>query len=247
MLFKQSTGRATPPYSRYRRLVKVLPFSLALLLYACGLGGCQVATEEKRGVDHIHRALKQHRYHSAVRRAKSMARKGHAKGQTILGLLYRYGVGLEKDVSSAVYWFEKAAEQGEANAENELGHLFLGKDGPRDIKRAEHWLSKAAEHGVRDAQLHLGLMYLNGDGVEKNAKRASFLLRKAALQGSDEARETIEKVPGVKDAETTVTKTVSKSGKYYSNGLYNMRDSWEGYADVVTSVRAAASAASNAH
>ncbi|HEY9786470.1 MAG TPA: tetratricopeptide repeat protein [Candidatus Obscuribacterales bacterium] len=193
-------------------------------------------------MDKIHHALKHGQYKSAAKKARKLAENGHAKAQTILGLLYENGLGVEKDMERAIFWMEKAASQGVAEAENHLGHLYLeGKSIEKDLARAEHWLAKAAEHGVSEAQLHLGTMYLRGHGVKKDINHAAILLRRAADQGSDEAREMMERVPVLKQA----SDAAKASGQGYSQGLYDLRDSWKGYADIVNSVNSAASGEPN--
>ena len=52
-----------------------------------------------------------------VRKAES----GDAKAQAQLGVCYERGDGVAKDYSRAVYWYQKAAAQGQAVAINNLG------------------------------------------------------------------------------------------------------------------------------
>lgn len=48
----------------------------------------------------------------------------------------------------SAYWFEKAAEQGNAEAEWRLSGTYGAGEGvPRDDKSALNWLKKAAEDG----------------------------------------------------------------------------------------------------
>ena len=58
-----------------------------------------------------------------------------------------------RDDQAAVTWFRKAAEQGHANAQNELGRL-LGGGFFRDDE-AEYWFRKAAAQGHVQAQQNL--------------------------------------------------------------------------------------------
>ena len=44
-------------------------------------------------------------------------------GQLNLGLMYRDGHGVKKDSDEAAKWFFRAAEQGNADAEEELARL----------------------------------------------------------------------------------------------------------------------------
>ena len=83
-----------------------------------------------------------------------------------------------------VAWLRKAAEQGQADAQNKLGWMYVrGRGVPQDYKEALVWLRKAAEQGNSDAQFGLGVMYDNGLGVPQDDKEAVVWYRKAAEQG----------------------------------------------------------------
>ena len=62
---------------------------------------------------------------------KAAAEKGSAEAQYKLGLAHRKGEGVKKDGAEALKWMQKAAEQGLADAQHDLGkdlvlaHLYL--------------------------------------------------------------------------------------------------------------------------
>jgi hypothetical protein len=61
---------------------------------------------------------------------------------------------------------KKAAEQGDARAQNSLGQMYVSGQGvPQDYKEALKWFRLAAEQGHEDAQFGLAVMYITGDGV----------------------------------------------------------------------------------
>ena len=61
------------------------------------------------------------------------------------------------------------AEQGVAEAQNNLGAMYYSGQGVRqDDAEALRWYRKAAEQGVAEAQYNLGLMYANGHGVHQD-------------------------------------------------------------------------------
>ncbi|MBR0097489.1 MAG: SEL1-like repeat protein, partial [Synergistaceae bacterium] len=45
---------------------------------------------------------------------------GHAEAQYNLGNMYINGRGVQQDYQQALYWYRKAAEQGDAGAQNNL-------------------------------------------------------------------------------------------------------------------------------
>ena len=84
---------------------------------------------------------------------------------------------------------KKAAEQGDAQAQYNLGNCYaFGKGVEKNLSEAVKWWRKAAEQGDAQAQFNLGVCYANGDGVEKNPTEAVKWYRKAAEQGFAQAQ-----------------------------------------------------------
>ena len=55
---------------------------------------------------------------------------------------------MEQDKSKAVEWYAKAAEQGDADAQDNLGSCYENGDGvSQDKRKAVEWYIKAAEQG----------------------------------------------------------------------------------------------------
>jgi TPR repeat protein len=89
------------------------------------------------------------------------------------------------DYDSALSICTKAAEQGIANAQHNLGFIYdNGQGTPQDYKQAIYWYTKAAEQGNAFAQSNLGLLYNNGNGTPQDYKQAVYWYTKAAKQGS---------------------------------------------------------------
>lgn len=81
----------------------------------------------------------------------------------------------------------RKAESGDAEAQNELGHLYsVGGDGfPENEEEAFKWYLKAAEQGHANAQHQIGWRYLYGRGVSKDLTKAELWFLKCAAQGKD--------------------------------------------------------------
>ena len=80
--------------------------------------------------------------------------------------------------------YRKAAEQGDAGAQYNLGSCYaMGEGVVKDEAEAVKWLRKAAEQGHSDAQDNLGFRYAYGQGVVKDWAEAVKWWRKAAEQG----------------------------------------------------------------
>jgi TPR repeat protein len=81
-------------------------------------------------------------------------------------------------------WYRKAAEQGNALAQNNLGSMY--RDGlgvPQDHAEAMKWYRKAAEQGNALAQNNLGFIYSTGRGVAQDYILAHLWFNLAAAAG----------------------------------------------------------------
>jgi hypothetical protein len=86
-------------------------------------------------------------------------------------------------------WYQKAAEQGLAQAQLNLAVLYLdGKGVESDPTVAARWLLKAAQQGLIEAQYDLGLLYEFGRGVAADREVAVAWYKKAAAQGDAQAK-----------------------------------------------------------
>jgi uncharacterized protein len=109
--------------------------------------------------------------------------------QTALAFCYDLGMHVKPDGKESIRWLTKAASQGYAPAEYELGRIYLyGRGIPVDYAQALNWERKAAEQGDPRAQRDLAFMYERGFGVEHDAAQAAEWNRKAAMQGNAEAQ-----------------------------------------------------------
>jgi TPR repeat protein len=82
-----------------------------------------------------------------------------------------------------VQWYRKAADQGNATAENSLGVMYrIGQGVSRDKEEAVRWYRKAAKQGNPQSLFNMGVSYYNGDGVpsDPNLAYAWFLLAQEA-------------------------------------------------------------------
>src|SRR6185369_15612676 len=88
------------------------------------------------------------------------------------------------DYTTALQLLRPLAEQGNAQAQGDLGWMYADGEGvAKDDTAAVLWYRKAAEQGLASAQHNLGWMYANGRGVAKDNATAVLWYRKAAEQG----------------------------------------------------------------
>ncbi len=96
------------------------------------------------------------------------------------------------DYATALTEFRLLAEQGDANAQNNLGAMYERGDGvPQDYKESVKWYRLAAEQGAAYAQNNLGQMYNNGEGVQQDYKQAVKWYKISAEQGFAEAHNNL--------------------------------------------------------
>ena len=90
------------------------------------------------------------------------------------------------DMVVAAHWWTKAAEQGDAQAQYNLGNKYADGEGvAEDDKQAVYWYTKAAEQGDADAQTVLAYMHIDGEGVPEDVVKAHMWLNIAAADNDD--------------------------------------------------------------
>jgi TPR repeat protein/DNA-directed RNA polymerase subunit RPC12/RpoP len=106
---------------------------------------------------------------------------------------YKYGE--KRDYSSAIRWYQKAAEQGYAPAEYELGKIYLSEDGFKDIKKGLELERKAADKNYAPAQFDIGLKYwLGSHGITQDYNKAIEWYQKADDNGEILASQTLASI-----------------------------------------------------
>ena len=119
----------------------------------------------------------------SLKKTWHLAMQGDANAQYRMGWHYANDQEIRND-REAVRWYQKAAEQGFAAAQCNLGFCYetgIGVD--PNPKEAAAWYRKAAEQGFAIAQCNLGFCYESGIGVDRDPKEAAAWYRKATDQG----------------------------------------------------------------
>lgn len=131
---------------------------------------------------------------NSAKQTYQKARAGDSEAQYTCGSIayaLRDDVAGEKaaSISEALYWYTKAADQGNAKAQVNLGFMYLNGIGvEKDASKAVKLFSLASEKDNAKAQYYLGEAYLHGDGIEKNENKSFVLLKKSAEQGEVDAQ-----------------------------------------------------------
>jgi TPR repeat protein len=86
------------------------------------------------------------------------------------------GEGIMRDDALAASWFLKAAEQGNGDAQFNIGLMCYTAEGvDKNDAEAWHWFQLAAEQGIGKAQFNLGVMLVNGEGGDPDMPKARRL------------------------------------------------------------------------
>ena len=92
-----------------------------------------------------------------------------------------------------IFSLRKAAEQGDANAQCNLGVCYeYGQGVDKDETEATKWYRKAAEQGNANAQFNLGVCYYYGRGIKRSLNNAAEWLKRSAEQGNRDSQYYIE-------------------------------------------------------
>lgn len=157
-------------------------------------------------------------YQNAIPLIIKSAEMGWSQAQSHLGYLYSGGEGVELNQNTAVYWWNKAFQQGNISATYFLGGCYyFGAGVEKDLARAVALWIEAAQKEDPNAQYSLGLCYYNGDGVEKDLVEAKYWLTKAAEQGNEDAKNILDSISISKI--TSTTDPSSKKLSYIDLGL----------------------------
>jgi len=124
-------------------------------------------------------------HHLARRLWVALANTGDAESAFRLGMVYDTADGVKHDSERAVYWYRRAAEQGNKHAQHNLAVAYANGDGVElNIDEALKWWHQAARQGNSDSQYNLGIIYAVGShGITRNIETAKQWWRMAAISG----------------------------------------------------------------
>ena len=119
---------------------------------------------------------------------QTQAQSGDVTAQNRLGILYATDQGVAKDYAQAIVWFLRAAHQGLAGAQFNLGLIYNKNSQFYDDRKAARWFFMAANQGIAEAQNNLGIIYAHGQLGPRNYTQAIQWFLKAAHLGLAEAQ-----------------------------------------------------------
>ncbi len=94
---------------------------------------------------------------------------GKAEAEHQIGLMYRHGIYVQKDITEAIMWYEKGVEHGCSFSATNLGLIYaFGQEGvPRDSDRGEKLLNFGFNNGDTNAMHNLVQFYMSNNDYNK--------------------------------------------------------------------------------
>lgn len=155
-----------------------------LVPQAQGTGFGAKLLAEPSGDEAPYIAFDQGQYLTAAKLAREAAKKGDPQAHTLMGRLYAEGLGVSKDLSTAIKWYAHGDELGDVQSTFALAVMLAeGRGVKQDRKLSAELFEKAARKGHPQANYNLGLLFLKGDGKPQNSYRAAMHIRYAAEKG----------------------------------------------------------------
>lgn len=117
------------------------------------------------------------RIDEAIKHFEKAGLYGHLSGYSILGTIYKNGLGgIKRDIKKAIEYYEMGAEDEIGDCAFILGRLY--RDGAigllPDYDLAYKWIREAALLDTFNASNALGQLFENGWGCEKNLRRSLY-------------------------------------------------------------------------
>lgn len=182
----------------------ILAVSLAMPAAAqsddTGEGGS--AVEQTGTSSEAYEAFLNGRYEEAIAIWLPLANSGDAAAQFNMGVMYANGLGVDRDMSVAMDWWENAARQLHVRAAHNLALAMLAgepHDGSREDAETDYtavlrYLKIGADAGYPNSEYTLGKLYAEGVGVEQDKRRAAELFLSAAIKGFAKAQYNLGKI-----------------------------------------------------
>ena len=167
-----------------------------------GIKVSSLSDEQKRTCP-LCRAKDPKSHEEEIEQLRPWVEKGKAWAQSMLGDMYRDGLGVDQSDQQAKELFELAASQGDATAQLNLGNMYdQGQGVDQSYERAAEYYEAAARQGMAGAQLNLGALYANGQGVEQSIETARVWFMKSTEQGEEEAIKGLQQLDEIEGRTT---------------------------------------------
>lgn len=189
-----------------------------------------LSTMEALGSTYLNDERLPNRLKTGLMWLEKAANLGSIDTQNSLGWLYEYpeysseGLNLKQDITKAVYWYKKAAENNDIFSMYSLANLLGDENQEKvyNIQKANSWYKKAADLDYDSSQYQYGLNAFNGNGMEKNIDEGLKYLRLAGHNNNYLAQEAL----GIIYCSGLNIEKDTQVGWYWLDKLINNKDSF---------------------
>lgn len=140
--------------------------------------------------DKVNELWNNEEYNTALAIVSPAAESGNMDAQCDLGLMYQLGWGVDVDMSAALKWYLKAAEQGDVLCMEWSAQIYAGlcegSESLKNSRKAEEWFKKAEKAATEDDDFNYYCYYvfLQNEGREKDALA---VMKRGAKNGNVDA------------------------------------------------------------
>lgn len=149
-----------------------------------------------------------------------------------LGLLFKYGIGVNENLLKATKWFKKGYKLGNQKAAYSLGYMYLKGFGgeSQDYKKAVKWFKKS---DYPMAKHWLAACYYLGYGVKQNKSKAKKILEDNKINKSKILLSSLEKMTKVNQLTDEENYIIDQANDFdiFESSTYNLDEltgTWEG-------------------
>lgn len=167
------------PIKWFHRPAACSPCSAAMLV--AGVSG---QAEYERGRRRVFGSATGGSAADAFRRLRRVAGGGDPHAAYVVAVALWNGIGTPQDRSQAVQWYQQSSRARDADAEVDLGEIYVsGAAVQRDPAEAFVLFQKAAEQGSARGKYDLGVLYVTQEGAPHDEATALRLYEAAANEG----------------------------------------------------------------
>lgn len=165
------------------KLKQILRTGFVLGLSLLTLGTAQAASSPE--ILEIYDLVESAQFEEANRLLKPLLAADDKDALGVLGIMYLYGYGRERDKVFGVKLCQYSADAGMPMGQHCLGHAYSeGFPGvAANHVSASLWWARAVAQDDLESMTHLARNYLQGDGVEQDVEEGLILLEKASDGG----------------------------------------------------------------
>ncbi len=156
---------------------------------AC-LGSCRAAALELTPEDWAtsrYEVLFEKASHSptALRAVMSPERATDPDMKTLVGIVHRVGMGVEKDLVKAAELLSAACEAGQMRACRDYGKVLVEQGDPEQFARAANLFDRSCEAGIVFGCFDMATAYLQGIGVKQDTAKAVPYVDRACAEPAE--------------------------------------------------------------